>query len=252
MSDVTGEKKGKLNKAKFWKNNNLTKLEKTVDKKKQIRDIEVEMGTKTANNALKYNNSKKEKGALSRIKKIKDQYNNGVFNSLPSEKKKEFLKAESNLAKMRKETRYGKTKKSNERNEIKLKMAKLAGNTKGKIRSRDNILNKLNTFQDRKAQLNIIANNTIKKEAYQNKDMKIYGKASEFRKTLPNSLTKQQKNKIVAEQYKVFEHELINNIPNEKRASIVSNLTNNYLRGSNKLGFKKRKRANAVNRAKRR
>ena len=65
-------------------------------------------------------------------------------------------------------------------------------------------------------------------------------------------MSDKQKNNIVFKQYKVFEDELIRNIPNEKRASIVSNLTNNYLRGSNKLGFKKRKRAKAVKTAKKR
>ena len=88
-----------------------TECDKTVDKKKQIRNIAVEIGAKTANNAIKYN-SIKEKGVLSQMKKLKDKYKKGDFNSLPPDKRKEFIKADYNLAQMKQEkTWYGKTKK---------------------------------------------------------------------------------------------------------------------------------------------
>jgi len=206
VSDVTGEKKGKLNKAKFWKNNNLTKLEKTVDKTNKITQMDLERGIISANQAIQQKKDyasgklKKEKGALTRYEKSNKIIKSGAFNSLSSVKRNEAIKALSNRDKLKKpQTWYGKTKKSNERNESTLRLLKAVGNNKGKVRKLNNVINmtKKGVFQERSDKKQILRNNMLSRES----------------KHGP--------------------------ISNNRRRQIESNI-NDRFRGSNKLGFKKR------------
>ena len=216
VSGLTGEKKGKLNKAKFWEKNNITTLEKKLEKTKEITKMDLDRGIINETQARQQNKDyasgklKKEKGAKKRGRELDERIKSGVLNSLEPEKREEFIKHASNLSKIKKEKNwYGTTKKSSQnssqRTEFKLKMSKLAGNNKSKDRTSKQLMKMINSgeFKERAERKKIITNNIRRKES---------------------------KNGPVS---------------NNRMRQIEDNITDKY-RGSNTLGFKDREKKAAI------